>query len=226
MANVFIISQVLTSILRNPDGFNLCFGNAPFRSWCWAAAFAEDAYLAWGQTQEAARQFLSSPDPQWLPMLKHMDQVWAHFDQGSQADASDFLGYLWEYANTNFYGSKFFHWTLSGHLEEREQMPLNILFPAGDHPVTLDELINNEEGGQYLYGAPDALVLQLQRFQLLDGMWTKHNRELDLLTEINIPFSEDGNHIRQAVYRIVSLVSGQSSLGSALETALCFGGFL
>ena len=49
MANVFIISQVLTSILRNPDGYNLCFGNAPFRSWCWTGAFAEDAYLAWGQ---------------------------------------------------------------------------------------------------------------------------------------------------------------------------------
>ena len=91
-------------------------------------------------------------------------------------------------------------------------MPLNILFPGGDSPVTLDELINdwaNEEGGQFLFGAPDALVLQLQRFQLKEGTWTKHDRELDLLTEINIPFSEDGNHIHQAVYRIVSLVLHQ-----------------
>ena len=74
-------SQVLTSILRNPDGYNLCFGNAPFRSWCWTGAFAEDAYLAWGQTQGATRQYLSSPDPQWLPMLMNMDQVWAHFEK-------------------------------------------------------------------------------------------------------------------------------------------------
>lgn len=106
-------------------------------------AFAEDASLAWGQTHGATRQFLSSSEPQWLPMLMNMEQVLAHFEQGSQADASDFIGYLWEYANTTFFGSKFFHWTLSGHLEEREQMPLNILFPAGDSVATLDELISD-----------------------------------------------------------------------------------
>lgn len=76
MANVFIISQVLTSVLRNPDGYNLCFGNAPFRCWCWAGAFAEDASLAWGRTHGATRQFLSSWDPQWLPMLMNMEIVW------------------------------------------------------------------------------------------------------------------------------------------------------
>ena len=214
MANVFIISQVLTSILRNPDGYNLCFGNAPFRSWCWTGAFAEDAYLGLGPNSRSHPPVSLKPGPSIAPMLANMDLIWEHFEQGSQADASDFLGFLWEYASTSFYGSKFFHWTLSGQLEEREQMPLNVLFLGGASPVTLDELINDwadEEGGQFLFGAPDALVLQLQRFQLKDGTWTKHDRELDLGTEINIPFSEDGNHIHQAVYRIVSLVLHQGA---------------
>ena len=64
-------------------------------------------------------------------------------------------------------------------MEVREQMPLNIIFPEGDAPMSLDELISSwadEDGGQYLYGAPEALVLQLQRSQLLDGTWTKHSR--------------------------------------------------
>lgn len=82
MANVFIISQVLTSTLRNPDGYNFCFGNAPFRCWCWAGAFADNASLAWGRKHGAVRQFLSSSDPQWLPTLMNMEIVWADFEQG------------------------------------------------------------------------------------------------------------------------------------------------
>lgn len=78
--------------------------------------------------------------------------------------------------------------------------------------VTLEDLVNawaDEDGGQFLYGAPDALVLQLQRFQLKEGTWTKHNRELDILTDINIPFSDHETHVHNASYRIVGLVTHQ-----------------
>ena len=36
---------------------NLCCGNAAFRCWSWAGAFAEDQSLAWGKTYTAVRQF-------------------------------------------------------------------------------------------------------------------------------------------------------------------------
>ena len=88
-------------------------------------------------------------------------------------------------------------------------MPLNILFPERDTPVTLDELISawaDEAGGQFLYGAPDALVLQLQQ---VEGTWTKHSRGLDFGFDINLPFSEDGQHVHMAAYRIVALVTHQ-----------------
>ena len=48
VANIFVVSQCLTSILKNPK--NQCFGNAPWRCWCWAGAFAEEATRAWGRT--------------------------------------------------------------------------------------------------------------------------------------------------------------------------------
>ena len=166
LANVYVISQVLTTILDNPDGQNLCFGNAPFRCWCWSGAFAEDSAKAWSHTQYAVRRCLSASQGQLLSGDLDLQSIWDHFPPGHQADAADFVGFLWAQAESSFFGGKFFHRKLNGSLEVREQMPLNLLFPLGEASISLDELISSwadEEEGQFLYGAPDALVLQLER---------------------------------------------------------------
>ena len=210
LANVYVISQVLTTILLNPDGQNLCFGNAPFRCWCWTGAFADDSAQAWGHTQNAVRRCLMESQGLLLVHDPDLQPIWDHFPQGSQADAADFAGFLWARAESPFYGGKFFHRKLQGSLDE--QFPLNLLFPAGEASASLEELISGwaaEEGGQFLYGAPDALVIQLQRFQMIDDVWTKHDRALDFSLEVNFPFSEDGHHVHTAAYRIVALVTHQ-----------------
>ena len=60
-----------------------------------------------------------------------------------------------------------------------------------------------------MYGSPDALVLQLQRSQCVDGTWTKHSSELDIGHDINLPFSDDGHNVHYGAYRIVGLVLHQ-----------------
>ena len=46
MVNVFVVSHVLTSILQNPEGQNLCFANAPFRYRRWMPPLLGDE-LTW-----------------------------------------------------------------------------------------------------------------------------------------------------------------------------------
>ena len=67
VANIFVISQCLTSILQNPR--NMCYGNAPWRCWCWTGAFADDVTQAWGKSIQAVRQFLSDSEPHLLTGL-------------------------------------------------------------------------------------------------------------------------------------------------------------
>ena len=208
--NVYVVAQALTSILSNPH--NMCFANAVLRCWSWAGAHAEDQSIAWGRTHAAVREFLGAGEPSLLSNLDQMHHILQHFPAGTQADVGDFAGLLWNFADSTFFGGKFFHVHPDGRLEDREQVPLNLLFPPGDSAISLDELVNqwaDEEGGQYLYGAPDGLILHLQRSALVQGCWTKHDRPLDFSTSVNIPFSEDGIHVHMATYRIVSLVLHQ-----------------
>ena len=210
MANIFVISQCLTSILHNPK--NKCFGNAPWRCWCWAGGFAEDAALAWGRSHRAVRQYLSDSVPQLLEGLHDMHQVWAPFKADDQADAADFLRSLWSFAGSTFFEGRFFHRSTRGQLEEREQFPLNLLFPDDPAFATLDDLINHwadEGNGQYLHGSPGGLVLNLQRSTHHQGQWTKHHREVEIPTRLNIPFSEDGINVHYASYQIVAMVLHQ-----------------
>ena len=212
VANIFVISQCLTSILTNPR--NLRYGNAPWRCWCWTGAFADDVTQAWGNTTQAVRQFLSDPDPQLLTGLQDMQQIWPQFDSDEQADAVDFLHALWTFSGSSFFAGRFFHRSERGHTEEREQFPLNLIFPDGDHPMTLDSLVNiwaDEGRGQFLYGAPGGVVLNLQRSTLHGGAWTKHHRELELPTVVRLPFSEDGINVHMANYQVVGLVTHQGA---------------
>ena len=80
-------------------------------------------------------------------------------------------------------------------------MPFNIIFPDGDSTMALDTLINqwaDEGNDQFLYGSPNGVVLTLQRSALQEGTWTKHHREFDFNTHVNIPFSEDGHNVHYA----------------------------
>ena len=131
VANIFVISQCLTSILK--DFKNLSFGNAPWRCWCWAGAFAEEAAQAWGRTHQAVRQYLPDSDPQILAGLRDMQHVCPHFEDEAQADAADFLHSLWTFAAGTFFEGRFLHRSVKGHLEEREQFPLNLIFPDAAH---------------------------------------------------------------------------------------------
>ena len=225
--NPYVLSQGLTSILSNPH--NLCFGNAAFRCWCWAGAFTDELTLAWGSTHSAARHFLSSNEPQILTELEGLSHVWRHFEPGHQdADCpmSPVLppwclascqmvlsclpgastGHLWEYSGSKFFGGRFFHVHANGRLEEREQVPLNLLFPPDMQQPSLEDLINlwsNEDQGQYLYGTPEALILHIQRFQQVEGSWTKNEQPVD------IPITEDGIHVHMATYKVISLILRQ-----------------
>ena len=204
--NVYVIGQALTSRLTNPG--NLCYGNSAFRCWSWTGAHAEDQIMAWGRTQEAVRHFLASNEPMSLLDLKQLAPIWQHFQEGLQADVGDFVGHLTSFACSTFFGGKFFHVTKEGRLDEREQIPLNMICPDGPTPICLEEIVNlwaEEEGGQYLYGAPAVLIIHLQRSVLVQGQWTKHSRPLDISTGISIPFSEDGIHVHSATYKIVSM---------------------
>ena len=113
--NPYVLSQGLTSILSNPH--NLCFGNAAFRCWRWAGAFADELTLARGSTHSAARQFLSSNEPQILTELDGLAHVWRHFEPGHQDDAGLFTGHLWEYSGSKFFGGRFFHVHSNGRSE-------------------------------------------------------------------------------------------------------------
>lgn len=158
--------------------------------------------MAWGRTHEAVRQFLGDNQPTSL----------LSFQEGHQEGVGDFVGHLAGFAGGTFFGGKFFHVTNEGRLDEREQVPLNMICPPGDSSISLDEVVNlwaEEERGQYLYGAPGGLIIHLQRSHLLERQWTKRNRPLDISTGIpviTIPFSEDGVHVRSATYKIVSLI--------------------
>ena len=207
VANIFIVSQCLTSILKNNK--NMCYANAPWRCCCWAGAYAEDTTQAWGRTQQAARQFLSDSEPQLLSGLHDMPHIWSQFGQDDQADAADFLRALWTFSGSTFFAGRFFHRSDRGHTEERDQFPLNIIFPDRQAPMALDTLINNwadEGNGQFLYGSPSGVVLNLQRSAFQNGTWTKHHRELELQTRVNLPFSEDGHNVHYATYQVVRLV--------------------
>ena len=133
-----------------------------------------------------------------------MHQIWAQFDHEEQADAVDFLHSLWSYSSSSFFAGRFFHRSERGHTEEREHFPLNLIFPDGEGPISLDSLVNlwvDEGRGQFLYGSPGGVVLNLQRSTLQHGIWTKHHRELDLPTKITLPFSEDGVNVHMANYQ-------------------------
>ena len=205
--NLYVISQGLTSMLTNPH--NLCYGNAPFRCRCWAGAFAEDLSVAWGDSHPAARQFLASNEPQTLTGLEGMDHVWKHFEPGCQDDVGHFLGRLWSFSGSNFFGGRFCHIHENGRLEDREQVPLNLLFPLDLTRPTLEDLVtywSNEGKGQYLYGTPGALVLHLQRFQQAGDSRTKHEQPVEIPVRVRIPFSEDGIHVHKASYKVISLI--------------------
>lgn len=110
-------------------------------------------------------------------MPNSVSHIWRHFEPERHNDVVHFTGHLWEYSGSKFFGGRFF-----GRLEEREQVPLNILFPQTPRHPNLEDLItawSNEDNGQYLYGTPDALILHLQRFQQVDNEWTKHEQSVD-----------------------------------------------
>ena len=208
--NPYVLSQGLTSILSNPH--NLCFGNAAFRCWCWAGAFADELTLAWGSTHSAARHFLSSNEPQILTELEGLSHVWRHFEPGHQDDVGLFTGHLWEYSGSKFFGGRFYHLHSNGRLEEREQVPLNLLFPPDMQQPSLEDLINfwsNEDQGQYMYGTPEALILHIQRFQQVEGSWIKHEHPVDIPVTVRLPYSDDGIHVHMATYKVISLILHQ-----------------
>ena len=143
-----------------------------------------------------------------------MTHIWSQFGCEEQADAVDFLHALGTYSGSTFFAGKFFHRSERGHTEEREQFPLNIIFPEGDNPMALDTLINqwaDEGNGQFLYGSPNGVVLNLQRSALQEGTWAKHHRELDFNTHVNLLFSDDGHNVHQASYQIIGLVLHQGA---------------
>ena len=180
--NLYVISQGLTSILTNPH--NLRYGNAPFRCWCWAGAFAGELWVAWGDSHPAARQFLASNEPQTLTGLEGMDHVWKHFEPGCQDVPGQALVLFWVQL---FRGS---------------------LLSDMTRP-TLEDLVtywSNEGKGQYLYGTPGALVLHLQRFQHAGESWTKHEQPVAIPVRVRIPFSEDGSHVHMAAHKVISLI--------------------
>lgn len=177
-------------------------------------AYADDMIQAWGRTQAAARQCLASGEPQLLSDMQDMSSIWPQFGHEDQADAADFLQAVWAYSRSTFFAGWFFHRSERGHTEEREQFPFNILFPESQGPTTLDTLINlwaDEGRGQFLYGSPGGLVLNLQRSALLEGTWTKHHSELTIQTNVHIPFSEDGENVHYATYQVVGLVLHQGA---------------
>lgn len=169
--------------------------------WCWAGAFAEDTSLAWGRSHQAVRQFLSDAEPQLLTGLAHMKEVSARFELGKRTPRT-----LWvSYGNSPkaFLGGSASTETSAGTLrsETRFRSTSSSRKETSDQPLTLDELINgwaDEANGQFLYGAPDGVILQLQHFQMVEGTWTKRSTELDLSTDVNLPFSEDGINVDMA----------------------------
>ena len=192
-ANSGLIAQNLTSIAANHG--NLCFGNSVFRCWSWMSCFTMEPTQTWGRLHQAFRAFLSSSRPCLLTQIHELMDVWAHFDEQQQADVGDFVGRLYTTAAPQNIGGKFFHLKTNGVLEEREQVPINLICPPGEAKVTLDELVTqwaNEEEGQYLYGAPNCLIFHIQRFHCQEHMWTKHHRPVEVPTVITIPFSLQG----------------------------------
>ena len=162
------------------------------------------------------RQYLSDSEPQNLAGLQDTQQVWAPFTDKAQADAADFLHSLWSFAGSTFFEGRFSHRSQQGHLEERDQFPLNLTSPADPQFATLDALINNwavEGNGQYLYGSPGGLVINLQRSSLQQGQWTKRHRELEIPTRTNVHY---------ASYQVVAMVlhQGESHENGHYESIL------
>ena len=208
--NTGLIAQNLTSISSNSS--NLCFSNAAFRCWAWVSSFVADPSMMWGRLHQAFRTFLGSSQSTSLTEIPEMHDIWTHFDHAVQADVGDFVGHMWSIAKPIAIGSKFFHVRSNGILEEREQVPLNILFPPGANKIDLQTLLNSwadEAKGQYLYGQPDCLVLHLQRFELVQQQWAKHHRELHIPTEVFLPYSNDGIAVAKAYYRVLAMVLHQ-----------------
>ena len=196
----------MTSVASNPK--NLCFSNAAFRCWNWLSSFVSEPSLIWGRLHQALRTF----QPTLLTDIPELADVWSHFDDTQQEDVGEFVGHLWSVANPQAIAGKFFHKRLTGLLEEREQVPINLVFPPGHTTATLDDLINlwaDEANGQFLYGSPATIILHVQRFEQQQGAWTKHHRRLEVPTSVNIPYSNDGTNIHLAVYKTVAMVLHQ-----------------
>ena len=79
-----------------------------------------------------------------------------------------------------------------------------------------------------MYGAPDCLILHIQRFQRLENEWTKHHRQVEVPPVITVPYSNDGVSVSKAGYRTVAMIlhhgedhhSGHFTAIHALDNAL------
>lgn len=192
VANIFIVSQSLTSVLNNPK--NLCYGNAPWRCWCWTGSFAEDAVQAWGRSHQAVRQYLSDSEPQFLTGLQDMRQVWAQFGNEEQSDAADFQHSLWEFSVCTFFAGRFFH---REDTQRKESSFLSIFFCLMDHmPSPGLCYISNPQPCRKGSG------------QNITESWKSPPGSAFL-------FCEDGKNVRYASYQIVGLVLHQ---GTSHET--------
>lgn len=184
-ANTALIAQNLTS--------------AAFRCWSWLSSFVTEPTMIWGRLHQAFRNFLSSSQPTLLTNIPELDDVWSHVDETAQEDVGEFVGHLWTTANPQGIGGKFFHKRHNGVLEEREQVPINLIFPSGHTRAHWEDLINlwgDEAEGQYLYGTPSTIILHIQRFEQHQQGWTKHHRRLSVPTIVTMPYFNDGIEIQ------------------------------
>lgn len=122
-----------------------------------AQQFCHRAHHDWGPLASSFRTFLSTSKPLLLTDIPELADVWSHFDDSTQEDVGEFVGHLWCMANPPVIGGKFFHQRRNGILEEREQVPINLIFPPGQVRASLEEIVN-------LWANEDE-VLHLQRFE-------------------------------------------------------------
>ena len=97
--------------------------------------------LGRGAEDLSVGQFLASKEPQTLTGLEGLDHFWKHFEPGCQDDVGHFMGRLWAFSGSSFFGGRFFHVHETGRLEEREQVSLNLLFPQEQTHPTLEDLV-------------------------------------------------------------------------------------
>ena len=65
--------------------------------------------LGRGAEDLSVGQFLASKEPQTLTGLEGMDHFWKHFEPGCQDDVGHFMGRLWAFSGSSFFGGRFFH---------------------------------------------------------------------------------------------------------------------